>query len=379
MLRAQFLEGMSRAACTVSVVTTDGKGGRAGVTVSAMASVSADTPSLLVCIHRDSKAVSAIRENGVFCVNVLRDSEILISDTFGGRRKTTGDRFDCAKWDILASGAPAVANALAAFDCRLTHELLYGSHWILIGELTDIVVAQASSPLIYANRGYGVPMALPKWDSAPVTDEEHLSVGSLTAIGPFMLGQLLSSAAAAQPAMPIRITESDQPTLMAKLATGQLSVALTLDIDVGPEIGLQPLANLVPYVLLPSDHRLIGKSLSPEDLIGEPMILYDHITAASILECFSTMELAPIIRHRTASFETVRSLVGNGLGYAILWMKPSNAQTYDGRPLAAVPFTGKLKPLRLVLAYRDAAKLSSDVQRFVEHCKQGCQAFWPDA
>ena len=50
-LRQRFLTGMSNAACTVSVVTTDGPAGRFGVTVSAMASVSADTPkpTLLVC------------------------------------------------------------------------------------------------------------------------------------------------------------------------------------------------------------------------------------------------------------------------------------------------------------------------------------------
>ena len=43
-LKKRFFDGMSQAACTVNVVTTDGAAGRAGVTVSAMSSVSADTP-----------------------------------------------------------------------------------------------------------------------------------------------------------------------------------------------------------------------------------------------------------------------------------------------------------------------------------------------
>src|SRR5258708_36128491 len=52
-LRQQFLLGMSHAACTVNVVTSDGVAGRHGVTVSAMVSVSTDRPrpTLLVCIH----------------------------------------------------------------------------------------------------------------------------------------------------------------------------------------------------------------------------------------------------------------------------------------------------------------------------------------
>ena len=41
-VREAFLQGMSRAVATVNIVTTDGAAGQAGVTVSAMSSVSAD-------------------------------------------------------------------------------------------------------------------------------------------------------------------------------------------------------------------------------------------------------------------------------------------------------------------------------------------------
>ena len=61
-LRDRFLQGMSCAAATVNVVTTDGPGGRAGVTVSAMSSVSADgdAPTLLVCVHEKSPTARTI-------------------------------------------------------------------------------------------------------------------------------------------------------------------------------------------------------------------------------------------------------------------------------------------------------------------------------
>jgi len=61
-LRARFLGGMAQAAATVNIVTTDGPRGRAGVTVSAMSSVSADMekPVLLVCVHHLSPAAPAI-------------------------------------------------------------------------------------------------------------------------------------------------------------------------------------------------------------------------------------------------------------------------------------------------------------------------------
>src|SRR5258708_24655643 len=91
-LRQQFLLGMSHAACTVNVVTTDGVAGRHGGTVSAMVSISADTPqpTLLVCIHHLSPVADALLANGVFCVNVLRDDPAHISHNFAGRSGARG-------------------------------------------------------------------------------------------------------------------------------------------------------------------------------------------------------------------------------------------------------------------------------------------------
>ena len=110
-LRQRFIDGMSSAACTVNVVTTDGPSGRFGVTVSAMSSVSAEgeRPTLLVCVHHASAAATAILANGVFCVNVLREDQAAISDCFAGRIRTPdGDKFSCADWVIgKPSGAPA--------------------------------------------------------------------------------------------------------------------------------------------------------------------------------------------------------------------------------------------------------------------------------
>ena len=162
-LRSAFLEALSHTASTVNIVTTDGPAGRAGVTVSAMASVSADTPapSLLVCINRSSKACPAVLKNAVFCVNVLRDDQSHISDVFAGRIRTEdGDKFSCADWAPLETGAPRVIDPLVAFDCRLTHSELMGTHYVMFGEVEEIFIAERGLPLIYAGRAYGTPVRL---------------------------------------------------------------------------------------------------------------------------------------------------------------------------------------------------------------------------
>jgi len=153
--RKTFLDGMSQAASTVSVVTTDGPAGRSGVTVSAMSSVSADEPTLLVCIHHRSRTADAIIRNGIFCVNLLRDDQWLISESFAGREKArVADKFACSAWTRQVTGAPRLVDPLVAFDCRLVASQRIGTHHVLFGSVEDVYIGPSGSPLIYANRTY---------------------------------------------------------------------------------------------------------------------------------------------------------------------------------------------------------------------------------
>lgn len=162
-LRRRFLDAMSATACTVNVVTTDGAAGRAGVTVSAMSSVSADSPAptLLVCVHHLSPAAGAILANGVFCVNVLRADQAEVADRFAGRASAPGgDKFAGSAWTAMASGAPRVIDPLAAFDCRLIGCQRVGTHHVLVGAAEEVFVAAGGAPLVYANRAYAMPTPL---------------------------------------------------------------------------------------------------------------------------------------------------------------------------------------------------------------------------
>lgn len=157
-LRDSFLEAMSCTAATVSIVTTDGPAGRAGVTISAMTSVSADSPSptLLVCINQLSAACAPILENGVFCLNVLRNDQAYISDIFAGRVKTEdGDKFSSTNWVAQPTGAPRLVDPLVAFDCHITHSEVVGTHQVMFGEVKRLFFGNVGTPLVYLNRSYG--------------------------------------------------------------------------------------------------------------------------------------------------------------------------------------------------------------------------------
>jgi len=156
-LKGRFLEAMSCGVTMVNVVTTGGPTGRFGATVSAMASVSADMspPALLVCMNRGGATAPALIENGVFCLNILHESQRAIADCFADRVKTaSGDKFDCATWSLSDAGCWRLAGALASFDCRVLKAEAVGSHYVIIGSAESINFRSHSRALLYSARDY---------------------------------------------------------------------------------------------------------------------------------------------------------------------------------------------------------------------------------
>lgn len=153
-LRAGFVEAMRYTAASVAVVTTDGDAGRAGVTVTALCSLSADPPSVLVCVHQASPVLPVILANGRLCVNLLTPEQTHVADSFAGRiPRWRGDRFSCAEWDEIPGGSPALRGAQARLHCRLAQQWPFGSHRILVG-LVHMVDSTSGSGLLYADRAY---------------------------------------------------------------------------------------------------------------------------------------------------------------------------------------------------------------------------------
>lgn len=156
-LRGRFIEGMSRAATFVAVATTDGEGGRFGMTVSSMTSVSADgeQPSLLACLHFQHPAATALLTNRAFCANLLHEGQQGVSDLFAGRIKPAPvSRFDAVDWQPGPAGQPILTGASANFECRLATALLWETHYIIVGQVTSVWLSDAPSALLYGQRAY---------------------------------------------------------------------------------------------------------------------------------------------------------------------------------------------------------------------------------
>lgn len=152
----EFRNGMALLAGAVNVVTTDGPAGRAGMTASAVCSVTDQPPTLLVCVNRSSYAHRFFMGNQVLCVNVLSAGQQTVSSLFANRDATMDERFAQTDWNALATGAPAIAGALVSFDGRITQAHEIGTHDIFLVELDAVRINPdcEGGALTYFNRAY---------------------------------------------------------------------------------------------------------------------------------------------------------------------------------------------------------------------------------
>jgi len=150
-----YREAMARLGAAVNVVTTDGPGGCAGFTASAVCSVTDAPPTLLVCANRTNDSYPAMKANSVLCVNTLTSAHEELSPVFAGMTDhTMAARFEGATWHTMVTGAPALDGALVAFDCRIEQIVEVGTHDIFICAVEAVEVGTVHEGLIYYARSY---------------------------------------------------------------------------------------------------------------------------------------------------------------------------------------------------------------------------------
>lgn len=152
---ATYREGMSHLAAAVHLVTTEGPAGRAGLTATAVTSVTDDPATLMICLNSLSRSGHAVEQNGFFAVNVLPDSDRSIAEAFGGSHKLAWDeKFNMGHWWAGRTGCPLLASALVSFDCRIVETSIVASHRVILGEVIDVHIGKIGDPLLYFERNY---------------------------------------------------------------------------------------------------------------------------------------------------------------------------------------------------------------------------------
>jgi flavin reductase (DIM6/NTAB) family NADH-FMN oxidoreductase RutF len=146
-----FREAIAHFATGVTVITTLHEGKPAGMTASAVASLSLDPVLLLVCINTTLHTHTAIESSRCFVVNVLGEGQGDLALRFA---RSAPDKFEGV---ALKTGheLPVLEDAIAYFVCDLHERFPGGDHSIFTGLVRVCGATPGRRPLLYFRSGFG--------------------------------------------------------------------------------------------------------------------------------------------------------------------------------------------------------------------------------
>lgn len=195
-----------------------------------------------------------------------------------------------------------------------------------------------------------------------------LSLGCYRTLAPTVLAALIDDYSRLHPFVELDFFVGPQSEVQAGLRSGTLDLAIAYDLSLPNGLRSQRLFEVSPSIVLAADHPLASQpTLALEDVADEPMILLDvDPSRENTMMMFSSAGLDPNIRFRTLDYEVTRSLVGRGMGYAILVQQPASNQSYEGRPLAVRPIQPAVRSLPVAIAWPAAIRQSQSAMAMIE-------------
>ena len=107
-----------------------------------------------------------------------------------------------------------------------------------------------------------------------------------------------------------------------------------------------------------------------EELARLPMVLLDlPLSRDYFMSLFAKVGLEPNIVARSRSEEVVRSMVANGIGYALFNVRPKSTQALDGKRLVRLRLVGEHRPMLLGLTTYKPMKPSRLTEVFMQRCR----------
>src|SRR5690349_23789733 len=145
-----FKGAMRKLAGTVCVVGVGGPEGLHGMTATAICSVSADPPTLLIIVNKTSRTHAFLEVGSAFSVNVLGEAQERLADLFASKRS---DPFDAASHRLIDGRTPILTEAAAYLVCDLESKIDVHTHTIFVGRVVATGVKQ-KEPLLYFDGNY---------------------------------------------------------------------------------------------------------------------------------------------------------------------------------------------------------------------------------
>ncbi|GAA3216087.1 LysR substrate-binding domain-containing protein [Microbacterium terregens] len=260
--------------------------------------------------------------------------------------------------ELLYVSPTAVSLSLTQLEKLLGTELLIRrrAHGAALTPLGESLLPHARAVLAAASRLV---------DEVGVGGELRgsVAVGCFPSMGPTMLPTIIHTFLVDHPAVRVRFNEDHSDRLETDAQTGRIDLLLSYDIGLSDDLEKTALGQLRVGVLLPAGHwaadPLVDVDLAR--LAREPYVaLQSQTSDAHFTRIWRTTGITPPeVRYSSENFETVRSMVGRGLGWSITMQRPRSPLSHEGLAVVTRDLPdGIVDPVDVVVAWRASATLS---------------------
>ena len=126
---------------TATIVCTYHEGKMDAMTCTWHCPLSSKPPLFGILLSPKRFTYKLIVESGEFSVNFMPTESIGLLSEVGGTKGTTTDKFaafNISKDIPLKTNAPILADAYAAYECKLIEDRRYGDHQLIVGEVVAV-------------------------------------------------------------------------------------------------------------------------------------------------------------------------------------------------------------------------------------------------
>lgn len=263
--------------------------------------------------------------------------------------------------------SPSISAAIAHIEMELGAQLFirHPSKGLALTPIGSVVLQHCDDLLERSSRLYEIA------STASNSIQGPLRVGCFQSLAPMIAPEVIFGFGRAFKKVQVEMVEGDQAVLIDKLYSLQIDLAITYDLQLTEDLNFEVLAHLPPYALISEIHAVAQKpAITLEELAPLPMVLLDlPMSSQYFLSIFAKQGLTPNIVVRSRSEEVVRSMVANGIGYALFNVRPKSYQALDGKRNVRVRLVGEHRPMLLGLASYKTLKQSRLVEVFMQRCR----------
>jgi DNA-binding transcriptional LysR family regulator len=183
--------------------------------------------------------------------------------------------------------------------------------------------------------------------------QDRVTLGILDELAPSWLAPIIVKIRSLFPETVFQAIPISFETLANALLTGKIDLGLTYDLGLDAMFERDLMVRVSPWAWIsPGDELAKRRDVSLREIANRPLILSDQsLSVRHMLGLFKPLGVTPLVKHRAASIELLRSLAANGEGTGLSYTNPPGLLTYDNQPVVRVQISDPDAIEPIVLAH----------------------------